>query len=199
MSFQCTDIWLIHPPPPPTHPIPPNFFHRWGEICLRPQNHWWKEPGAVGKKMQPSFCSWYLPMGNYGICLHHVLTFQQSTFYSFPIYGTQMNVSENETNNRRNNKKYKVSKNCIVKTRRDIKQAFVCNSLENPFSRYQSEVLSPVFKKPRLANIFEVINQKLWHSLDQQWIGLSIFISQLCPTRLHRKKSWVQTCENIII
>ena len=46
-----------------------------------------------------------------------------------------MNVSENETNNRRNNKKYKVSKNCIVKTRRDIKQAFVCNSLENPFNR----------------------------------------------------------------
>ena len=83
MSFQCTDIWLIHPPPPPTHPIPPNFFHRWGEICLRPQNHWWKEPGAGGKKMQPSFCSWYLPMGNYGICLHHVLTFQPFIVFQY--------------------------------------------------------------------------------------------------------------------
>ena len=112
-NAQISDLSTPHLHPP-THPIPPNFFHRWGEICLRRQNHWWKEPGAVGKKMQPSFCSWYLPMGNYGICLHHVLTFQQSTFYSFPIYGTQMNDSENETNNRRNNKKYKVSKNCFM-------------------------------------------------------------------------------------
>ena len=40
--------------------------------------------------------------------------FDFSTFYSCPIYGTQMNDSENETHNSRNNKKYKVSKNCFM-------------------------------------------------------------------------------------